>query len=538
MGAPKIAIVGRPNVGKSSLFNWLAGRRLAIVDPTAGVTRDRVSHLIPIKDRYVELVDTGGMGVKDSDNLTDDIEKQISIAIESATIVLFVVDGKDGMVSLDEQVSRKLRPLDVPVICVVNKLDHPGLDSSADEFYKFGRKIIPISVMQSRGKDALLDAIYDKLPLNITYDKPEDDNVAMKIAIVGRRNVGKSTFINTLANEPRMIVSSVPGTTRDSVDVQFELDGKTFVAIDTPGFRRKKSVTTNIDFYGTHRAERSIRRADVVLLFFDCTQRISKVEKQLSDYIVKEFKPCIFVVNKWDLVPQGVPFDRWVRYLRDTFRTMPYVPIAFITGESGKNVKPLLQHAKMLFKQSKQRITTGTLNKLIRAAIEHNPPPVRQNKRPKIYYAAQVAIQPPTIALFCNNPALIEDPYRRYLLSILRDYLPFGETPIKLHFRTRDSFDRTNEIDKNIAPTEQPGDAGHNFHEKMLAEFPPEEPEQEDNVLDLEDETSEKIDRFTDAVVFAGKKVNPDNADSYDEEGAITDDGTSLEDPGSEDPAE
>ncbi len=527
MGAPKIAIVGRPNVGKSSLFNWLSGRRLAIVDPTAGVTRDRMSHLIPVKDRYVELIDTGGMGVKDSDNLTDDIEKQIDIAIESATIVLFVVDAREGMLPLDEHVCRKLRPLDVPVLCVVNKVDHDGLNTVADQFYKFGKKIIPVSVLQNRGREELLDAIFEKLPLN-RGDELEDES-GMKIAIVGRRNVGKSTFINTLAEEPRMIVSPVAGTTRDSVDVRFNLDGKAFTAIDTPGFRRRKSVTTNIDFYGTHRAERSIRRADVVLLFFDCTQRISKVEKQLSDYIVNEFKPCIFVVNKWDLVPQGVPFDRWVRYLRDTFRTMQYVPIAFVTGSSGKNIKPLLQHAKMLYKQSLQRISTGTLNKLVRAAIEHNPPPVRQNKRPKIYYATQVATQPPTIALFCNNPALIEAPYRRYLLSIMRDYLPFGETPIKLHFRARDSFDKTNEIDKSIAPTEQGTSSPKQFRDMMISQFPPSVDTEEESEYDSEEENSEQTQREMQTVVFAGRKVDPDNLDGYDEQGAISDDGSEDE---------
>ncbi len=529
MGAPKIAIVGRPNVGKSSLFNWLAGRRIAIVDPTAGVTRDRVSHLTPIKDRYVELIDTGGMGVKDEDNLTDDIEKQISIAIESANIVLFVVDVKDGITPLDELVSRKLRPLDVPVLTVVNKIDHSHLLAGADEFYKFGRKIIPVSVMHNHGKDGLIAAIYEKLPPSDMKEGPVQDD-AMKIAIVGRRNVGKSTFINTLAQEPRMIVSSVPGTTRDSVDVTFELDGKTFIAIDTPGFRRKKSVTTNIDFYGTHRAERSIRRADVVLLFFDCMQRISKVEKQLTDYIVRECKPCIFVVNKWDLVPPGVPFERWVRYLRSTFRTMPYVPIAFITGQTGKNIKPLLQHAKMLFKQSQQRISTSTLNKLVRAAIEHNPPPVRQNRRPKIYYATQVAVQPPTIALFCNNPALIEEPYRRYLLSILRDYLPFGETPIKVHFRKREDFDRTNEIDKEIAPTEQTADASKSFHQRMLEEFPVEQPEDEEFAFLSSDEAeSESTQRNSDTIVFGGLKSDPDNCADYIEEDAISDDGTTVD---------
>ena len=209
---------------------------------------------------------------------------------------------------------------------------------------------------------------------------------------------------------------------------------------------------------------------------------------------------------------------------------MPYVPIAFITGQTGKNIKPLLQHAKMLFKQSQQRISTSTLNKLVRAAIEHNPPPVRQYRRPKIYYATQVATQPPTIALFCNNPALIDEPYRRYLLSILRDYLPFGETPIKVHFRKREEFDRTNEIDKEIAPTEQSEDNSKSFHQKMLEAFPMEQSEDEEFTFATSDESeTESTQRTLDTVVFGGLKSDPDNCADYVEEDAISDDGTTID---------
>ena len=203
----------------------------------------------------------------------------------------------------------------------------------------------------------------------------------MKVAIVGRRNTGKSTLVNTLAQAERVIVSEIPGTTRDSIDVRYEMDGKTFVAIDTPGFRRTKAISTDIDFYSTHRGQRAIRRADVVLLFFDASQRIGKVDKQLCDYIAQQYKPCIFVVNKWDLMAGSMPMDKWVTYLRDTFRTMLYVPIAFITGQTGKNVKAMLNHAQMLFKQSRMRLSTAQLNKLLRAAIEKNPPPSHQNRR-------------------------------------------------------------------------------------------------------------------------------------------------------------
>ena len=266
-------------------------------------------------------------------------------------MLLFVVDTRSGITPLDELVAERLRHVAKPVLCVANKTDDPKMDSQADEFHPLGwPALIKVSAHQNRNKDALIEQMLALLP------QLSDDEVAaepeMKVAIVGRRNVGKSTFINTLAQAERMIVSEVPGTTRDSVDVRFEMDGKTFMAIDTPGLRKTKSVRTDIDFYSLHRAQRSIRRADVVLMFFDATQPISKVDKQLCDYIAEQYKPCVFVVNKWDLVVDQMPTGKWVDYLRETFPTLWHVPIAFITGQTGKNVKTLLNHAQMLFKQS------------------------------------------------------------------------------------------------------------------------------------------------------------------------------------------
>jgi GTP-binding protein len=450
MGVAQVAIVGRPNVGKSSVFNWLAGRRIAIVDPTPGVTRDRVMHLVQFGERFLELVDTGGMGIEDCDNLTEDIEEQIAAAIDSAALILLVVDTRDGVTPLDQEVAKRLRYVKVPVLCVANKTDAPSLDPQADEFYQLGRKVIRASAREDRGKSEIVAAILDRLPPPPLDEKPPAEPV-MKVAIVGRRNAGKSTLVNTLAQAERVIVSEVPGTTRDSIDVRFELDGQPLVAIDTPGFRRSKSMSTDIDFYSTHRAQRSIRRADVVLLFFDATQRIGKVDKQLCEYVAQQYKPCIFVVNKWDLVAASMPTDKWVAYLRDTFRTMWYAPIAFITAQAGKNVKAMLNHAQMLFKQSRQRIQTAHLNKLLRAAVEHNPPPTSASRRPKIYYATQVAEQPPTIVLFCNEPKAIAQGYQRYLLGVFREKLPFSEVPIKLYLRRREHTDSRDEIDAKLA---------------------------------------------------------------------------------------
>lgn len=464
MAVPQVVIVGRPNVGKSSIFNWLAGRRIAIVDPTSGVTRDRVTHLISVRGRFVEVVDTGGMGIEDADELSAHIEQQIELAIDSADLILLVVDTRAGLLPLDQEVVKRLRYVTVPVLVLANKTDHEGLDPQADEFYRLGRKMLRVSVKQNLGKAELIEAVAERLPKPSGNKGPSGkkesvEEAVMKVAIVGRRNTGKSTLVNTLVKAQRMITSEVPGTTRDSVDVRFELDGQVFTAIDTPGFRRRKSVspisrskTSDIDFYSTHRAQRSVRRADVVLLFFDASQRISKVDKQLCDYIAQEYKPCIFAVNKWDLMVDSMPTEKWVTYLRDTFRTMWHVPIAFITGKTGKNVKALLNHAQMLFKQAQSRIATAQLNKLVRAALEHNPPPLHRNRRPKIYYATQVAGQPPTIVLFCNNPRALSAQYRRYLLGVFRDRLEFGEVPIKLYLRKRERSDKRDEIDAKVEP--------------------------------------------------------------------------------------
>jgi len=443
MGVPQVVIVGRPNVGKSSLFNWLVGRRLAIVNDQAGVTRDRLTYLICVRDRYFfELVDTGGMGIEDVDNLTAEVEEQIESAIQMADVILFVVDTQTGLTPLDEEVAKRLRYVDVPVILVANKTDTDAMNPQADEFYKLGRgKLVRVSTVHNRGMNELMHHILERLPKqDFNQAQQELAEPTMKVAIVGRRNTGKSTFVNTLAKAKRVIVSEVPGTTRDSVDVRFELDGKQFIAIDTAGLQSKnKAMNDDIEFYSLHRAQRSVRRADVVLLFFDAKETISRVDKQLANYIAEQFKPCIFVVNKWDLLAGQTFTEKWVHYLRDTFRTMWHVPIAFITGQTGKNVKALLNHAQMLYKQSRTRVTTPELNRLVQAAVEKNPPPMRKGRTPKIFFATQVGVQPPTIVLFCNNPSAFDDTYRRYLLSVFRDELVFGEVPIKLYLRKRDS---------------------------------------------------------------------------------------------------
>jgi GTPase len=436
VAVPLVAIVGRPNVGKSALFNCLAGRRISIVDPTAGVTRDRVSTLIEAEGRYFELVDTGGIGIQDSDNLTAEVERQITVGIEEADVVLFVVDIRAGLMPLDEEVGRRLRYVTKPVMLIANKCDDASMAPLANDFYKLGRgKALAVSAEQKRGRDLLLRVILDNLPAADKTERPKD--VSLKLAIVGRRNVGKSTFINSLINSERMIVSEVAGTTRDSVDVRFERDGLQFVAIDTAGVRKKKSVSSNLEFYSLARAERSIRRADVVLMFLDPRVRISQVDKKLTEYILDQHTPAIFVVNKWDLMKENMPTEKFATYLRNIFPVIDHVPIAFITAKSGKNVYKLLNLAQQLHKQASARVGTGELNKVVREALDAQAPPMRQNRRPKVYYATQVATNPPTIVLFTNGPQLFDNTYERYLAKALRDHLPFSEVPIKLYLRAK-----------------------------------------------------------------------------------------------------
>ncbi len=387
------------------------------------------------------------MGIVDADDLAEQIESQIEIAIDQADVLLFVVDADSGLVPLDADVAERLRRIDKPKILVVNKCDSTRTDAEVHEFRRLcDGPLIITSVKANRNRDELVDAIVEHLPPAAPEEAGEGALLAaepeLKLAIVGRRNVGKSTFLNALAESERVIVSEIPGTTRDSVDIRFEVDGKKLIAIDTPGVRKRKSVATDVEFYGLVRAKRSIRRADVVFMLFDSQETISRVDIQLVDEIAQRSKPCVFVVNKWDMA-KDMTSDAWSEYLLRTFPTMRYVPVAFLTAKEGRNVRKLVNLAQNLFKQAKIRVPTSRLNRLVRSAILANQPAMRKNRRAKIYFATQVSTEPPTIVLKCNDPSLFDDSWKRYLLGILHDELAFPEVPIRLYFRERQQTDES-----------------------------------------------------------------------------------------------
>ncbi len=433
---PVIAIVGRPNVGKSSLLNAFARRRISIVDPMPGVTRDRVSHEIEIGDRTVELVDTGGIGIVDSQALEADVEYQIQIAIDTADIILFITDIRSGLEPLDRRVAESLRRSagKKPVLLLANKADDAKFDNQTADFYRLGfERLFTVSANCRRNLDDVIAELDDILFRMGATEKREEP--VMRLAIVGKRNSGKSTLVNRLADAERCIVSEIPGTTRDSVDVRFRFREREFIAIDTAGLRRQHSVENSIEFYSQHRALRSIRRADVVLLLLDCESITSQVDRKTAGAILDAGKPVVIGVNKWDLAGD-LKTGQYEPYVRQQLPGLNFAPIACLSGETGSNVWQVIALAQSLYEESTTRVSTGELNRVLQQVTERRPPAV-SGKRAKFYFATQVAVGPPTLVLFVNNPALINNQYRRYLLNRFHEILPFHEVPIRLVFRAR-----------------------------------------------------------------------------------------------------
>jgi len=473
MGLPVVAIVGRPNVGKSSLLNALVGKRISIVQDMPGVTRDRISFPLKIGDRYIELVDTGGYGFVDPDALTEHIKHQIEMAMSQAQLVLFLVDVQDGLTSADEQIASLLRRKGIKTLIVANKADGAKADVMLGDFARLGLGTpIGVSALHDRNLDQVVDAIAANVDLSeAPADVPEPQ---LLVAIVGKRNAGKSTLVNSIAeiyegHGDRVIVSEVPGTTRDSVDVRFEKEGKALTVIDTAGVRKKRHMVTNdIEFYSFHRAQRSIRRADVVLMLIDATEPVSEPDKKLAAYIVEQHKPVVLVINKWDLAKtvlqeqareQGGKFDdhgimeEYRAYLDAELKHLDYAPIAFITAKEGKNVQAVLDETQRLYKQAHTRITTHKLNDTVRHILEERRPSTPSGRRARIYYATQTDVGPPTIVLFVNNPLYLDETYQRFMINRFREQLPYAEVPIKMVIRQRQrQAGATEEIEPREGP--------------------------------------------------------------------------------------
>ena len=436
-------IVGRPNVGKSSLLNRLVGRRVSIVEPTAGVTRDRVSAELSWDGRRFELTDTGGLGLVDEEQLKAHIEMQIDAAIGGGDLVLFVVDGKEGIVPGDEMVARRLRRLDKPVLLVANKVESRWDEFALHEWLRLGfGDPHPVSAIEGTGISDLKDLVAARLPAEDDDEQPGDDDPAddvLRFAVVGKRNSGKSTLINALAGEQRVIVSEIPGTTRDAVDVVFEYDGHRAIAIDTAGVRKKRSIQDAIEFYSYSRATASIRRADVVLLLFDITEPISQVDKKIADYCVEHHKPVLICGNKIDLADE-LQIGNWDDYVRQQLPGLGFAPIAFVSAAEGENLAATLGVLRELRDQTRIQLPTAELNAVLQRARERLAPK-GPGKIPKLFYATQIGTQPLSVLVFVNEPKLFTGQYERYLKNRLREAFECEEVPLRLVFRRREKVE-------------------------------------------------------------------------------------------------
>lgn len=428
-----VAIVGRPNVGKSTLFNKIAGRKISITENRPGVTRDRIYALANWRDKNFYIVDTGGIELKSEDNMWKEILIQADIAIDMAQVIILLVDGRQELTATDYDVAHKLRRSKKPVLLAVNKIDTFSEDKIFD-FYSLGLGTpYAISAEHSQGIGDLLDATMPYLEA----EKLEDTE-SLKIAVVGKPNAGKSSLVNRILGTERSIVTDIAGTTRDAIDTLFTHNGNKYLLIDTAGIRRKRSVYDNIEYYSVLRALEAIRRADVCLAVIDSEQGITEQDVKILGYIHEQGKPSVIVMNKWDLIAKDThTINQFEAQLHEHLKFMDYYQSTYISAKTGQRTEKVLHFVQEVYKNANFRVTTGTLNDLILSAVRANEPPATGGKRLKVYYASQPAVCPPTFVLSCNDEALMHFSYRRYLENILRRSFNFKGTPIKIIVRGR-----------------------------------------------------------------------------------------------------
>ncbi len=434
---PLVAVVGRPNVGKSTLFNRISGSRISIVEDTPGVTRDRIYSDVSWLDKHFTLIDTGGIEPMSKDEILSKMREQAQLAIEMADVVVLMTNVKEGVTANDHEVAQMLLKAKKKIVLAVNKVDNFG-DPPMEfyEFYNLGLgDPIAISSANGLGLGDLLDAVTEKFPDDA--DTSEDDG-EIKVAIIGRPNAGKSSLINNIMGEERVIVSDIAGTTRDAIDTHYEKDADKFLFIDTAGIRRKSKVNEAIEKFSVIRSYAAVDRSDVCVIMIDGTEGVAEQDTKIAGYADEQGKACIFVINKWDIVKKNDKTMNEFRYkIRETFAFMPYASIMFTSAKTGRNVSALIDEIKKVNEQHKRRITTGMLNDVINEAVNKQQPPSDKGKRLRIYYGTQATVAPPSFVLFVNDKELFHFSYKRFIENQIRENFGFEGTPIRLIIRER-----------------------------------------------------------------------------------------------------
>ena len=440
MSKPIVAIVGRPNVGKSTIFNYIGRNRLSIVEDMPGVTRDRIYMDAEWLGRQFTMIDTGGIEFETNDKILTAMRNQAKLAIDEADVIMFIVDGKVGMTSADDEVAAILRNTRKPVILVVNKVDNMKNEADIYEFYNLGLgDPIALSATNALNFGDMLDLLIEKMP---TEHVETEDKDQIKVAVIGRPNVGKSSLVNAIIGEDRVIVSDIPGTTRDAIDTHFTKDGQSYVLIDTAGMRRKAKVDMPVERYSVIRSLRAVDRCDVVLMVINAEEGVTEQDKKIAGYAHEAGKASVIVVNKWDLIDKdGKTSLRFTETIREELGFMQYSPVLFTSALTKQRVQRVTELVKFVAEQHTMRVATSVLNQVIEDATAINPPPSERGRRLKIYFTTQPDVKPPTFIFFVNDPEIMHFSYLRFLENKLREAFGFEGTPLKLVVRGRKEKD-------------------------------------------------------------------------------------------------